>query len=152
MAQGSWATQQSANAPAAVTACEGQLIARGYVPQYTPGVPGGINENGLLTDAINGLLNSVPQSISFSWTPVSVAANSVVEQTVTLTGIGFTGIAGDRILVTYPGAPTANVGMCMGARVSTVGLNPIVSIGFVNPTAGALTPPAGNYIFTFLRT
>jgi hypothetical protein len=152
MAQGQWATQQSATAIQAVSALEGALFARGYVPQYASGTAGGINEQGLIADAVNALLNCAPQSVTFSWTPSLVSNAVVAEQTVTLTGIGLTAAAGDRVLVTYPGAPTANVGMCMGARVSTGGLNPIISVPFVNPTAGSLTPPSGTYTFTFLRT
>lgn len=148
MAQGQWAQQQSANAHAAVTYLEGTIFQRGYVPQYTPGTASGSLEVPAV-DAITGLLLALPQSIVISWTPTILAAITVAEQTIVVTGSN--GVVGDRVMVNYPAAPTANAGICMGARVSTAGVNATVSVPFVC-SVGTPTPPAGNYVFTFIRT
>src|SRR5271167_2820154 len=131
MAQGNWAAQQSANAVVAVNALEIAMQARGYVPQYASTTVAGINEVGLVADAVNALLNCIPQSFAISFTPAATSNAVVVEQTLVVTGSN--GVVGDRVLVNYPGAPTANVGMLMGARVSTAGANATISIPFVNP-------------------
>lgn len=74
------------------------------------------------------------------WTPVAVAANSVVEQTVTVPGAR----PDMAIFVTPPGT-TAGIG---SARVSA---KDTVAVQFINPTAGSLTPPAGTYKFFGVR-
>ena len=77
-----------------------------------------------------------------AWTPAEVATVTVAEQTVTVTGA----VAGEHVSVTPPGT-TAGVGVAH-ARVSAANT---VAVAFVNPTAGGLTPPSGDYIFRFGR-
>ncbi len=76
--------------------------------------------------------------------PAAVAAASVAVQNFSNTGIGLK--TTDRVMVNPPGF-TAGVGMA-GAYVSAVDQ---LSIGFVNPTAGSLTPEAGLYDVTVFR-
>ncbi|SRR5579883_148589 len=141
MPQGQWATQQSASNVAAVTALEQAMVNRGYVPQA------GNNEAGLVQDAINALLNCIPQSIAVALTPVAVAAATTAEQTFTPAALA--GLAvGDTVVVTTPAAQTAGTGI-VGARVSAAGT---LAITFVNATAGSLTPASGTYIVRILRS
>ena len=74
---------------------------------------------------------------SVTLTPVSVASNSAIEQTFPVARI----TANDSFIVDYVGAQTA--GICIGsARSSSADTLAII---FINPTAGALTPAAGEY-------
>ncbi len=75
-------------------------------------------------------------------TPVAVATITTAQQTFTLPGVKL----GDAIFVTPP-AHQAGVAAA-SARVTAADT---VGIIFVNPTAGNVTPPAGEYIFTVLR-
>ena len=87
--------------------------------------------------------NSFPTSkikamarISQSLTPVSVAAATCAEQNFTVAGLQ----VGDFVDVAPPGI-TAGVAPII-ARVSAANT---LTVTFVNPTAGALTPAAGVY-------
>ena len=84
-------------------------------------------------------VNALPRTYSASLTPASVAAQSVAEQTFTVSGLRTT----DRVSVNPPATPN-NIGIC-GARVSATDT---LALRFVNPTAGALTPTAGTYEVT----
>jgi hypothetical protein len=75
-----------------------------------------------------------------SLTPVAVAAQSIAEQTFTVTGLA----TNDKVTVNGPGA----VGI-VNARVSAANT---LAITFSNPTAGSVTPPAGTYTVTATRS
>ena len=72
-----------------------------------------------------------------SLTPVSVAANSAVEQTFSVPRL----TTNESVLVACVGAQTVGIGIG-GARVSAADT---LAITFINPTAGALIPAAGDY-------
>lgn len=74
--------------------------------------------------------------ISASLTPASVATNTVAEQNFTVTGLR----TGDFVELNPPSI-TAGVGIS-SARVSAADT---LTVAFVNPTAGSLTPAAGTY-------
>lgn len=77
-------------------------------------------------------------------TPASVATVTAPAQVFSNTGIGLK--VGDQVDVSPPSA-TAGVALC-SAWVSAADQ---LSIQWVNPTVGALTPPAGNYTVAVLR-
>lgn len=77
-------------------------------------------------------------------TPAAVATVSAPVQNFAATGIGL--LATDAIVVTPPSA-TAGVAQA-SAWVSAADQ---LSLQFVNPTAGSLTPPAGTYLVTVFR-
>lgn len=80
--------------------------------------------------------------IELSLTPASVATITAPAQTFTVPGV----IAGDSVSVCPPGQ---TAGVTIGSvRVSAADT---VSIQFVNPTAGSLTPTAGIHLFTVIR-
>ncbi len=81
---------------------------------------------------------------SINITPASVAAASAPVQTFANTGIGL--LPTDSVEVS-PSSITAGVGI-LSAYVSAADT---LSVQFVNPTAGALTPPAGAYVVTVFR-
>ena len=82
--------------------------------------------------------------ISIPLTPASVAAATTAEQLFTVVGL----IAGDFVSVNKPSAQ-AGLGIA-GIRVA--GANS-VGITFVNPTAGAIVPTAGEtYLIRYIRT
>lgn len=81
---------------------------------------------------------------SLALTPAAVAATSAPIQNFASTGIGL--LATDSVEVSPPSA-TAGVALA-AAWVSAVDQ---LSVQFVNPTAGSLTPPAGNYLVTVWR-
>ena len=74
--------------------------------------------------------------------PVSVAAGTTVEQAVTVPGVAL----GDYVEVCPP-ALTNGV-ILANSRVSAINT---VQFQWSNVTAGALVPPAGNYIFLIVR-
>lgn len=80
--------------------------------------------------------------IDVSLTPAEVATVVAPAQTFTVPGVK----AGDTIIVNPP-SQTANVAIT-NAYVSA---DDTVSIQFVNPTAGALTPAAGTHTITVIR-
>lgn len=80
---------------------------------------------------------------TIAWTPASVAAATTAEQTVAVPGIR----PGDYVDVTAPGI-TAGIGVSQ-ARATA---NNAVAVTFVNSTAGALVPPAGQWQVLWLRT
>jgi hypothetical protein len=71
-----------------------------------------------------------------TFTSAAVGAISITEQAVSVAGLLS---PNDLVLVSADGAPTANVGALGAARVSAAG---VFQLRYVNPTAGALTPPA----------
>jgi len=77
-----------------------------------------------------------------SLTPASVAANITVEESFTLSGIN----SNDTIIINPPSI-TTGIGI-VGARASA---KDEISITFINATAGALTPAAGEYRITAIR-
>ena len=80
--------------------------------------------------------------VAVSWTPSAVSTVTAPVQTVTVPGAKL----GDAVIVTPPGQ---TAGVTIGsARVSAADT---VSVQFVNPTAGSVTPNAGTHIFTILR-
>jgi hypothetical protein len=81
---------------------------------------------------------------TISITPASVAAASAPVQNFANTGIGL--LTTDAVEVS-PSSVTTGVALAT-AYVSALDQ---LSLQFVNPTAGALTPPAGNYTVTVLR-
>lgn len=82
-----------------------------------------------------------------SITPSAVSAATAPIQNFASTGIGL--LTGDTVFVTYGTGltPTANVAIA-NAYVSAADQ---LSVQFVNPTAGSLTPAAGNYRVTVFR-
>ena len=72
-----------------------------------------------------------------SLTPAEVAAQTIAEETFTVTGLKTT----DVVIINGP-ADSGSVGI-VGARVPAA--DPL-GIRFPNPTAGALTPTAGTYV------
>lgn len=80
--------------------------------------------------------------IEASLTPSEVAANVAPAQTFTVNGVK----VGDAVIVNPP-SQTANIaiGNCYVSADNTL------SIQFINPTAGALTPAAGTHVITVLR-
>jgi len=70
----------------------------------------------------------------------SVGGASISEQAVTVAGT----TVNDLVLSQGQGAPTAGVGLMGSSRVSAAGT---VQQRYINPTAGALTPPASQSIF-----
>jgi hypothetical protein len=76
-------------------------------------------------------------------TPASVGAAATAEQTVSVTGI----LSTDLVEVVQQPART-NSTAAVGARASAANQ---ISVTYVNPTAGALTPPSGNYTFLVFR-
>lgn len=82
---------------------------------------------------------------SITLSPVAVAAASAPEQTFAATGIGL--LPGDFVQVTCT-APLAGVGP-LQARVSAADT---LTIQFINPTAGSLTPTASTvYLVSVIR-
>lgn len=82
-----------------------------------------------------------------SLTPAAVSADTAPIQNFASTGIGL--LVGDAVDVGYGSGltPTANVAIA-SCYVSAVDQ---LSIQFVNPTAGSLTPAAGKYQVSVLR-
>ena len=81
---------------------------------------------------------------AISLTPSAVATISAPIQNFAATGIGL--LTTDSVVVTPPGA-TAGVAQA-AAWVSAADQ---LSLQFVNPTAGSLTPPAGTYLVDVFR-
>lgn len=82
--------------------------------------------------------------LAVTFTSAAVAAASVTEQAVT----GITGsTVNDLAIVMAQGAPTANVANLGTGRISAAGT---LQLRYVNPTAGALTPPASTTYFVML--
>lgn len=81
---------------------------------------------------------------SISLTPAAVSTVTAPVQNFAATGIGL--LTTDQVDVSPPSA-TAGVAMC-SAWVSAADQ---LSIQWVNPTTGSLTPPAGNYLVSVMR-
>lgn len=80
--------------------------------------------------------------VSVSFTAASVAAATCATQTVTVNGVA----VGDVVSVSPPAF--SNAVACASATVTA---SNTISLRFVNPTAGALTPTAGTYLFRITR-
>lgn len=78
-----------------------------------------------------------------TWTPATVAANTTVEQTVTVAGL----TAADTVEINPPGS-VAGIGIA-GARVSAANT---LAVTFANLSAGTLAPPAGVYRVKAVRS
>ncbi len=74
--------------------------------------------------------------------PAEVATIVVAAQTLTLTGVE----AGDNIICVS--TPITNSVAVVGTKVTAANT---ISMSFVNPTAGALTPTAGAYVFLVIK-
>lgn len=77
-------------------------------------------------------------------TPSAVSATTAPVQNFASTGIGL--LTTDTVIVTPP-STTAGV----APAVAYVSAADQLSIQFVNPTAGSLTPPSGTYLVTVFR-
>lgn len=80
--------------------------------------------------------------LTVSLTPASVGAATSAEQTFTVSGLA----VGDFVSVN---GSTGNASAISGARVSAANT---LAIRFINPTAGALTPGAGDYLVFVARS
>lgn len=80
------------------------------------------------------------QNGSVTFTAALVAAASIAEQAITVTGL----TTNDIVSIVGTGAPTANVNLLGHGRVSAA--NTLQAL-YINPTAGGLTPPAAQVIF-----
>lgn len=80
--------------------------------------------------------------IAVSFSAASVGAATAATQTVTVNGV----VVGDFVEVSPPAF--ANAVACVSATVTA---DNTVSLRFVNPTAGALTPTAGTYLIRVTR-
>lgn len=80
--------------------------------------------------------------VSVSFTAASVAAATCDTQTVTVNGVA----VGDAVSVSPPAFATA-----VAVASATVTAANTISLRFVNPTAGALVPTAGTYLFNITR-
>lgn len=81
--------------------------------------------------------------VSLSLTPAAVAAATVAGQTLTVPGIETTD------LVKLIDCPMTNA---VSPTVVTASAANTVTVYYVNPTAGALTPGAGTYRFLVIKT
>lgn len=102
----------------------------------------GESVRGLWERWFNRITSLMPFSVTVTWNPAAVAANSTAEQTVTVNGAR----TGDAVVVTKP-THTAGVAVA-GARVSA---KDTVKVTFVNPTASSVDPPSEDYRFTIIR-
>lgn len=82
---------------------------------------------------------------SLTLTPSAVATVTVAAQNFANTGIGL--LLGDMVSVAYNGAQTAGVSIT-DAYVSA---SDQLTIRFVNPTAGSVTPASGTYLVSVQR-
>jgi hypothetical protein len=80
-----------------------------------------------------------------SLTPTAVATVTTAAQNFASTGIGL--LVGDIVSVAFQGAQTAGVGV-LDAYVSAADQ---LTIRFINPTAGSVTPAAGTYAVSVQR-
>lgn len=87
---------------------------------------------------VNGRIDVYEQSVDLA----SVAANVIVEQDITVTGI----LATDDLINVEP-----ITGMLVGICSAFVKAADTVALVLVNPTAGALDPPAGLMRFYVAR-
>ena len=85
-------------------------------------------------------------SFSFSFTPAATGAATVAEQSFDLSTIGVALQVGDAVLVHMPNA--TNAVRLVSGRVNTA---TDLKLGFVNPTAGSLTHPAGTVTVLVVR-
>jgi hypothetical protein len=103
------------------------LIVRDGRP--TQGISNGLNETKLTQLRI----------YSVSLTPASVAAATIASQNLTVTGV----TTSDSFVIPLK-TPISNA---TGIVDITVGSANTIAARFINPTAGALTPTAGTYVF-----
>ncbi len=105
-----------------------------------------------LTDIINELRTDVDtlettvathRAYSATIDPASVNANTIAEQTFTVTGL----TTSDVVAVNKP-TLTAGIGI-VGARVSAANT---IAISFINNTGGAIDPPSETYLIIAVET
>lgn len=80
--------------------------------------------------------------VTLSLTPASVATIVAAKQTFTVPGLN----VGDQVAILSN--PITNAVALVQAEVSAANT---LRLCFVNPTAGALTPTAGNYAFLVIK-
>ena len=95
--------------------------------------------NGILMGNAVGLY-----SYTVSLTPASTSTVTSTEQSFTVPGVK---LSTDNVIAITPPSNTAGVTLSYG-RITA---DNTVAIKFTNPTAGSVTPAAGNYVFTILR-
>ncbi len=81
--------------------------------------------------------------IKHTVTAASVATIVVVEQTFTVPGV-----EADDVIVSAQSPANSTATGIAGVRVSAVNT---IAIRYVNPTAGSLTPTAGDWVFGLVR-
>lgn len=96
------------------------------------------------------------QVVDVSWTPAQVATITTAAQTVTVPGVkaavtaalSSTGraVPADAVVGIIPPSHVAGV----SATVGWVSADDTVSVIFVNPTAGGVTPPSGTWRFVIM--
>ena len=80
--------------------------------------------------------------VDVTWTPTAVSTITAPSQTVAVPGVK----VGDFVYVTPPGQTAGvTIGSCRASADNTV------SVQFVNPTAGPVTPAAGLHKFLVVR-
>lgn len=80
--------------------------------------------------------------VALTLTPAEVAAATVAAQTLTIAGVA----VGDVVIPA--GNPIANATALVDVAVTAANT---VSARFINPTAGALTPTTGTYVFLVIK-
>lgn len=115
--------------------------------------PGPANTQTINTQPPRSTLQTI-QTISVNMTPVAVATITTAEQSFGANGAtqatAATGILpGDVIIGVSPPSLVAGVTPTVG-RVDTAVADKFY-IQFVNPTAGSVTPPAGQWLITIAR-
>lgn len=110
---------------------------------------------GAVTETAEGLRVGPPHlstdysaifEVSASLTPASVGAATSVEQT--FNPAAFAGVrVGDSVILVSSVAP----GTAVGPGAVRVTANGTIGVRYVNPSAGALVPTAGTYIFQVWR-
>ena len=103
----------------------------------------GVNASDSVTCGPNGTPITQVRAYSQTFTPASVGAATVAEQTFTVTGL----TTADKVIVN-PAAISNAIGI-VGARVSAADT---LAVRFVNPTAGSLTPTAGTWTILAFRS
>lgn len=80
--------------------------------------------------------------VAVTLTPAAVAAATVVDQNLTVTGVE----VGDIVICVQN--PIANATGLLQCKCATAGT---LALTFINPTAGSLTPTTGSYVFLVFK-
>jgi hypothetical protein len=88
--------------------------------------------------------------VAVALTPAACGAATATEQTFTVTGLSVGDSLQNQDIILNVYKPTAQTGLALGqSRVTAANT---VAIQFINPTAGSITPTAGEtYTFTVFR-